>query len=294
MMLATLQEFAVEHWKNALEVLILAVGIYYAYLGLKGTRGLRVLTGLAVIVLVLALLSQLFGLEVISWLLRSLSAVVLLAMVVIFQPELRRMLAQLGSHRVFGIQRQDREIVELLAQTAFDLSNRHLGALIAIERGTDIQSHIESGVIVDSRLSPELIVTIFHPKTPLHDGGLVVRNDRIVSAGCIFPVSQRQDIDRNLGLRHRAAIGLTEESDALLIVVSEETCGISLCHAGKLERDFTPESLRKRLSELLLMATDENAVHEQPGSESRIVGAGRTAVGSHQKEPTQRADNLAA
>src|SRR5207245_10963668 len=122
-------------------------------------------------------------------------------------------------------------------------------------------------------------VTLFHPKTPLHDGGLVVRNDRIISAGCIFPVSQRQDIDRNLGLRHRAAIGLTEESDAVLIVVSEETGGVSLCHTGKLERDFTPESLRKRLYELLLMSTDENAVHAQLGRQSSNAVAVRTVVG---------------
>lgn len=298
-----MNEFASANWKNALEIFILSVGIYYAYLGLKGTRGLRVLTGLAAVILSLVLLSQLFGLEVISWLLRNLSAVVMLALVVIFQPELRRMLAHLGSHPLFGTQTKNREIVEVLAETAFDLSNRHLGALVAIERGTDIQSHIESGVALDSRLSPELIVTIFHPKTPLHDGGLIVRNDRVVSAGCIFPISQRQDLDRNLGLRHRAAIGLTEESDAIVLVVSEETGNVSLCHGGKLEREFTPADLRKRLSELLLMPTnpipvpiptDESPLHTQPGGEARVAGAGDPPVGSHQKKPAQRADHIAA
>lgn len=294
MILAGIGEFASENWTNALEILVLAVGIYYAYLGLKGTRGLRVLTGLAAVILSLVLLSQLFGLQVISWLLRSLSAVVLLALVVIFQPELRRMLAHLGSHRLFGSQHQNREIVELLAQTAFDLSNRHLGALLAIERGTDIQSHIESGVLIDSRLSPELIVSIFHPKTPLHDGGLIVRNDRVVSASCIFPVSQRQDLDRNLGLRHRAAIGLTEESDAVVLVVSEETGAVSLCYRGRLERDLTPTDLRKRLSELLLMPIDESPVHPQPGGEGRLAGSGGPVVGGHQKEPVERTNDLAA
>ena len=122
----------------------------------------------------LVLLSQLFGLEVISWLLQRISAVVIVALVVIFQPELRRVLAQLGSHRFFGIPPENKEIVEELAETTFDLSNKQLGALIAIERGTDIQSHIESGVLIDCRLSPELVVTIFHPKTPLHDGGIIV------------------------------------------------------------------------------------------------------------------------
>ena len=297
-MLAAMNEFAAANWKNALEIFILSVGIYYAYLGLKGTRGLRVLTGLAAVILVLVLLSQIFGLEVISWLLRNLSAVVLLALVVIFQPELRRMLAHLGSHRVFGIQPQNREIVEILAETAYDLSNRGLGALLAIERGTDIQSHIESGVAIDSRLSPELIVSIFHPNTPLHDGGLIVRNERIVSAGCLFPVSQREDLDRNLGLRHRAAIGLTEDSDAIVIVVSEETKKVSLCHAGKLEREFNPASLRTRLAELLLMPADEstveNPVHTQSGGETRVAGAGDAPVGGHPKKPVERADHIAA
>ncbi len=294
MTLATMQEMALAHWKDALEIAILAVGVYYAYVGLRGTRGLRVLTGLGSLVLALVLLSQLFGLVVISWLLQRISAVVILALVVIFQPELRRMLAQLGSHHIFGIAPENKEIVEELAQTAFDISSRHLGALIAIERGTDIQSHIESGVMIDSRLSPELMVTIFHPKTPLHDGGLIVRGDRIISAGCIFPVSQRQDIDRNLGLRHRAAIGLTEESDAIVLIVSEETGVVSLCHRGKLEREFTPASLRTRLSELLVMPIHESPAHEQPGGEDSLPGAGDPPVGSHPKEPAQRHDNIAA
>ena len=126
MILAGIHEMALEHWKDALEIAILAVGIYYAYVGLRGTRGLRVLTGLGSVVLGLVLLSQLFGLEVISWLLQRISAVVILAFVVIFQPELRRMLAQVGSHHIFGITPENKEIVEELAQTAFDLSSRQL------------------------------------------------------------------------------------------------------------------------------------------------------------------------
>ena len=126
-----------------------------------------------------------------------------------------------------------------------------------------------------------------------HDGALIVRGDRIASAACIFPVSQRQDLDRNLGLRHRAAIGLTEESDAVVIVVSEETGIVSVCHAGKMERDFTPEGLRQRLSELLL-ASNEGSVHEEPLGEAGEPGAGNPAVGRHQKEPGRRTDDLAA
>ena len=287
------QDLARIHWRDGLEILILAVGIYYAYLGLKGTRGLRALTGLAALVLALALISQFLGLGVISWLLSSLSAVVLLSMVVIFQPELRRLLVELGSHRLFAAPLQQRETAELITETATHLSNKHLGALIAIEGRDDIQSQIESGVEVDSKFSLELVVSIFHPKTPLHDGALIVRGDRIASAACIFPVSQRQDLDRSLGLRHRAAIGLTEESDAVVIVVSEETGIVSLCHRGKIERDFTPEGLHQRLGELLL-AQNEGSPDEKPHGEGGGVGSGDSAVGRHSKEPRRRTDDLAA
>ncbi len=293
-MFGTFEDFAVAHWKDGVEILILSVAIYVGYLGVRGTRGLRVLGGLAVVVLGLALLSQVLGLSVISWVLRYFSAIVVLALVVLFQPELRRLLAQIGSHRLFAGGQTGRELVEVLSETAFDLSNKHLGALIAIERGTDVQAHIESGVEIDAAFSPELVVTIFHPKTPLHDGGLIVRNDRIASAACIFPVSQRQDLDRNLGLRHRAAIGLTEESDAVVVVVSEETGLVSLCHRGRIEREFTPESLRERLSELLLAVDDEGDLHQQPDGKARLAGPGDSTLGRHQKDAAGSADDLAA
>jgi diadenylate cyclase len=222
-----------------------------------------------------------------------LSGVVVLAMVIIFQPELRRMLAQLGSHRFFNGPQLQGETGEVLAATAFELSNKRLGALIALERGTEIQSQIESGVEIDCKFSQELVVSIFHPKTPLHDGALIMRGDRIASAACIFPVSQRGDLDRNLGLRHRAAIGLTEESDAIVLVVSEETGIVSLCHRGKLERDFTPEGLRLRLGELLL-APDEGSAHEQPPGKTLGSSAGHPPVGGHQKKPGRAPDDLAA
>ncbi len=294
MNLAALEQFIPKTWTDGLEILVMSVGIYYAYLGIRGTRGARVLTGLATLVLGLSLMSQIFGLEVIGWLIRSLSAVVIIALVVIFQPELRRLLAQLGSHRLFAVQEQSLETVEILASTLVELSSKHLGALIAVERGTDISMHMESGVEIDCKLSTELLVTIFHPKTPLHDGGVVIRNDRIASAACIFPVSQRQDLDRNLGLRHRAAIGISEEGDAAVLIVSEETGIISICQGGKLERDFTPESLRKRLAELLLATGVQTNLHKQSGGQDSVPAVGGASMGSHQKEPAQRPGDFAA
>ena len=147
---------------------------------------------------------------------------------------------------------------------------------------------------LDSPLSSELVVSILFPKTPLHDGGIIVRNDRLVSAACVFPVSQRVDLDRTLGTRHRAALGLTEESDAVVIVVSEETGIVSICHRGSIERNFDPESFKNRLGELLLVEKDEEAEKAIAGSlgrEDHLAGAGRHAVGSHQKE--HRNDHLA-
>ena len=281
MIVASFQQIAQQYWKDALEIIILGFGIYYAYLGIRGTRGARVLTGLVTLVLGLSLLSQFFGLEVIGWLIRSLSAVLIIALVVIFQPELRRLLAELGSHKLFNTQQQNSETVDILVTTLVELSGKHLGALIAVERGTDIGSHTESGTELDCKLSTEMMVTIFHPKTPLHDGGVVIRNDRIAAAACIFPVSQRQDLDRNLGLRHRAAIGLTEDSDAVVLVVSEETGNISLCYRGKLERDFTPESLRKRIASLLVATSVQADIHKQSSGQSGVASSGDAAVGGH-------------
>lgn len=276
-------DFIQDKWRSAIEIGILWAVIYHAYLYFRGTRGAKVLTGLALIFLTLTLVSQLLHLAVISWLISTLTAFFAIALVVIFQPELRRALAALGSHHIFTTVSQSRETVEVLAETAFELSNRQFGALIAIERDTNIRSFAESGVNIDCDLSQELIITIFQPKTPLHDGGLIIRNDRIMAAACIFPVSQREDLDRNLGLRHRAGLGISEESDAIALVVSEETGIVSICHRGRIERNFDPESLKRRLSQLLLLEKYEKTDSEQLGGEDHIPDSRDHPLVPHQK-----------
>lgn len=274
-------------WRDWLEIAILWAVIYNVWLFFRGTRGAKVLTGLAVLLLAIVLCSEIFELPEISWLFRNLVTVLAFALVVIFQPELRRALAALGTARIFSVPVQNPEVIEMLAEATFDLANRQLGALIAIERDTNIESFAETGVTIDSQLSSEIVVSIFFPKTPLHDGGLIIRNDRILSAACVFPVSQRVDIDRTLGTRHRAALGLTEESDAVVVVVSEETGIVSICHRGQIERNFDPETLKHRLGELLLLEKNENVEKSAAGSlgrEGRGAGAGGHAVGRDQKE----------
>jgi diadenylate cyclase len=261
-MINLLLRFLSENWTAGIEILLLAISIYYGYLYFRGTRGAKVFTGLAILFIFLTLVSQILNLTVISWLLRSLTAFVAVALVVIFQPELRRALAELGSNHFFSSARQNRETIDIVADAVFELANKQLGALIAIERDTGIRSFAESGVNLDCEISQELLLTIFFPKTPLHDGGIIIRDDRIIAAACIFPVSQREDLDRTFGLRHRAGLGITEESDAIAIVVSEETGNISVCHRGKIERGFKPGNLEKRLAELLLRG-DENTNEDE-------------------------------
>jgi diadenylate cyclase len=274
--------FAQAHWRDAVEIVLLAVAIYYTWRSFKGTPGGNVLVGLVVLFLAMNLVSRMLSLNVIKAILESLSNVVIIALVILFQPELRRGLAALGGHRLFASNSQNREALELVREITFDLANRQLGALIAIERGQNIETFAESGVKIDCALSTELAVSIFFPKTPLHDGGIIIRNDRIVSAACIFPITQRADLDRALGLRHRAALGLTEESDAIVIVVSEETGIVSICHRGLIERSFDPESFDHRLAELFSLKDESDS--KQLAGKTAVAGTRRHPVAGHSSD----------
>jgi diadenylate cyclase len=289
-MISAVLQFAAAHWQDALEIALLTVAIYYSWKFFRGTPGANVLMGLVTLFLGGTLISEFFGLPVIGWIFKTLSAVLILALVVIFQPELRRGLAALGSQRLFFGNSERREEIDVISETTFELANKQLGALIALERSQALDSFAETGVAIDCALSTELVVTIFFPKTPLHDGGLIVRGDRLAAAGCIFPVSQVVDLDRTLGTRHRAALGLTEQSDAVVIVVSEETGIVSICHGGIIEREFEPESFRRRLAELLSLKNEKSDTAKLAG-EDRVLRPRSGALDGHQKE--HRSDHLA-
>jgi len=273
-----------DKWRGLFEILLLSVGIYYGYLYFRGTRGAKVLTGLAIVFLTLTLISQLLNLTVISWIVRSFSVFLAVALVVIFQPELRRGLAALGGHPIFSLTSEKRETVHDIVEAVSQLANKQFGALIAIERDTSIRVYEETGVELDASFSVELILTLFYPKSALHDGGVVIRNGRIAAAACIFPVSQRETLDRSLGLRHRAGLGITEESDAIAVIVSEETGAISICHRRVIERNLAPETFRKRIGELLLHGTYEETDSDQLAREADLVAARDNPLVSHQKE----------
>ncbi|MDQ2659239.1 MAG: diadenylate cyclase CdaA [Verrucomicrobiota bacterium] len=283
-MMQQLLQLWLDKWRGLFEILLLSVGIYYGYLYFKGTRGAKVLTGLAIVFLTLTLISQLLNLVVISWIVRSFSVFLAVALVVIFQPELRRGLAALGGHPIFSLTSEKRETVQDMAEAVSQLANKQFGALIAIERDTSMRIYEETGVELDACFSVELLLTLFQPKSALHDGGVIVRNGRVAAAACIFPVSQRETLDRSLGLRHRAGLGITEESDAIAVVVSEETGGISICHRRRIERNFTPETFRKRIGELLLHGSYEETDSNELARESGLPPARDNPVVSHQKE----------
>src|SRR6266436_746532 len=240
------------HWRDVLEVLILTVGIYYMFRFVRGTRGAPVVTGFLVVLLAFVLVSFLLNLKELQYLLGAFSAAFVVAILVIFQPELRRMLAELGNLPLFATAHEQRENIEVIIQTVERLAEVRIGALLAIEQSIQLQEAVESGIIVDCEATPEMLETIFFPNNAIHDGGVIIKGDRIAYAACIFPLTQRQDLNKSLGTRHRAAIGLSEETDAVVVAVSEETGAISHAYKGQLVRGITSEELRAFLTSVLV------------------------------------------
>lgn len=262
-------QFFSDNWRYAVEVVILWVIIYNTYRYFKATRGARIFTALIGIYIGMTLLSEWLDLTVIGWLLKYVSVFLAIALVIIFQPELRRALAELGSHRFFSsINEGTRtKFADRLIDMVETLSRTRTGALIAIERGIDLKQYLETGTEMDCLLTPEIVYTVFYSGTTLHDGGMVVRitDERIAGAGCVFPLNQRELSDQSIGLRHRASMGITEESDAIALVVSEETGAISIAVGGKLERDLEDKELRERLHELLSNRAFDEGEEDEDG-----------------------------
>jgi len=247
--------FVQDVWRPALEISILAVGIYYASRFVRGTRGWPVVIGFVIVLVALALVTTLLDLKVMRWMLGTFSAFFAVAVLVIFQPELRRVLGELGNLPFFASTHEQRENIEIIIQTCERLADVHIGALIAVEQSIQLQEAVESGVPVDCEATPEMLETIFFPNNAIHDGGVILKGDRIAYAACIFPLSQRQDLNKSLGTRHRAALGLSEETDAVVVAISEETGAISYAYKSQLVRDVTLEELRAFLTSVFVNPT---------------------------------------
>jgi diadenylate cyclase len=245
-------------WRPVVEILILTVGIYYSFRFVRGTRGAPVVTGFLVVFLTSLFVTRILQLHVLQWILSAFSAFLAVAVVVIFQPELRRMLAELGNLPLFATAGEQRENIEVIIQTCERLADVKIGALIAIEQSIQLQEAVESGIVVDCEATPEMLETIFFPNNAIHDGGVIIKGDRIAYAACIFPLTQRQDLNKSLGTRHRAAIGLSEETDAIVVAISEETGSVSYAYKGQFVRGVTLEALRAFLTSVLVSNVKRN------------------------------------
>ena len=239
-------------WGGIIQILVLACFFYYIFLFFRGTRGAQILVGLVLMLAILLGLTQVFHLDALNWILRRISLLLGVAFLIIFQPEIRRALAELGKQPVFAASTERRNVLDSIVQATAMLAEHRVGALIAIERDIGTRSIQETGVRLDATVVPELLASVFFPHTPLHDGGVIIQGNKIVAAGCIFPLSQQLEISRQLGTRHRAAVGICEETDAVAVVVSEETGAISVSYRGRLSRGLDKERLRRFLSALLL------------------------------------------
>ncbi len=275
-------DFLSTHWRAAVEILLLWILIYQIYRAFRATRGARILVGLALVILLLTLASQLLQLKVIEWIIKSAAAILAFALLIIFQPELRSGLAKLGSAGLFSFSTtQQKVFLELLTESVVKLSKKRFGALFAIERGISLEEFESTGVPIDGVLSVELVATIFHPKTALHDGGMILKKERIASAACIFPVSQKTLSDRSLGLRHRAGFGISEESDAVAIIVSEETGAISIVEDGEISHNLSARQFREKLEEIFIThgeKTQETDSEELDGKTSSSRASDRDLV----------------
>ena len=243
----------IQYWKPFTEIIILWFAIYQLMRFFEGTRALQVLRG--VIILLLAFfIAQKLDLEVLDWLMKKLFGISVIAILVIFHPEIRQGLARLGKRQLFRNAPGEKEldlIVGQIVRACENLARNKLGGLIAIEKNDSLAPYIQSGEIIDSRVSAELIEAIFTPNNPLHDGGLVLQNGRIAAAACIFPLTADQELSRVFGTRHRAALGLGEETDAILIVVSEERRDISVIYRKKFYKDLGSAELGSKIKGLI-------------------------------------------
>lgn len=236
-------------WRDLLEVLLVAWLFYRILLVLAGTRAIQMLLGLLLLVTVYVG-ARVLGLTLLTYLMQGLFEYGIIAALVVFQPELRSALAHLGQNRLLRIftRLEQKEVAEEIAQAVEELARNKVGAIIAIEREIGLGEYAETGTALQARVSAALLQNIFTPYSVLHDGAAVVRGDEIIAAGAILPLTQFSVSDRSLGTRHRAALGLSEETDAIVVVVSEETGRVSVAHRGQLQRDFGSELLTEMLA----------------------------------------------
>lgn len=250
-------QLGMNYLRPVLEVLILTSLIYSGLYYLRGTRGANILAGLLIILLLLTVASDLMKFDVISWLLNSFWTILAIAFIVIFQPELRRGFAQLGA-TPFQHRSKKQEAITEVVTAVLNMAKRRIGLIIVFERQIGMRSIVEDAVKLNSKINSHLLESLFFPNSPLHDGAVIIKNDTIIAAHAILPLSKEENLLRSLGTRHRAAVGITEETDAVVLVVSEETGTISLACQGNIKRNIKADRLRRYLNALLFVGNESS------------------------------------
>ncbi|MDI6809257.1 MAG: diadenylate cyclase CdaA [Candidatus Eisenbacteria bacterium] len=247
---------------DVLDVAVVAFLFYRLFLLIRGTRAAQMFVGLVVIIIA-SMISQFLQLHSLNWIVSSLGTAWVVAFVILFQPELRRALALIGQNRFLGsfLRMEEFGVLGEIVKASEEMSQERIGSLIVLERDIGLKNYVETGTRLDARVTNELLVTIFTPNSPLHDGAVIIRGDMIVAAGCILPLSQNPIIGQTLGTRHMAALGIAEETDAVAVVVSAETGSISLGYKGTLKRKLDGGSLRSELGRIF--AETEKLVAEE-------------------------------
>jgi diadenylate cyclase len=248
---------------DIVDIALVSFIFYQLYKIMRGSAAIQIFIGLLA-VLGLSFIAQLTGMRTLTWLLKLITDIWVIAFIIIFQPEIRRFLMMISKNKILMFLRGETvekavNVSEELAEAAFELSQHQHGALIVLVRVNELKNIIETGMLLNAKLSKDLLRNIFFPRSPLHDGAVVVRGDTIVAARCTLPLSNTMEVDGvALGMRHRAALGITETTDALALVVSEETGGISVAEDGKLTQGLSKESLKKLLNDKLNLQTESN------------------------------------
>lgn len=240
-------------WQDLFDIIFVSIVLYRVLLLIKGTRAAQMLAGIGILIAA-SFLSKYLQLYTMDWLVQSFWSQLVIVLIILFQPEIRKALAQVGESPFFQgfTSAEGLRSLEEIVRSAVALANRKIGALIVIERDVSLKDYVEIGTPLDAKVSKELLVSIFHPASPIHDGAVIIRGNRVVAAGCFLPITLGVDVSKSLGTRHRAAIGISEETDAVAIIISEETGNISVAIGGRLESPVDMGSLRDMLTTIFV------------------------------------------
>lgn len=236
-------------WQDVIDILLVASLIYYSLLLIKGTKAIQMLIGLLVLLLGV-FIAQKLHFYTFNWILKFLGFIWVIAFVIVFQPELRSILLKIGQRKLFSAfyEKREAQIYREIVEAVKVMVRKRIGGLIVLEKENSLKNYIETGTRIDSEVTSEIMISIFVPRSPLHDGAIIIKEGKIAAAACVLPVNQDKDLDKKFGMRHRAAMGLTEESDALVVIVSEELKQVSLAMAGKITPSIDPVTLEEMLT----------------------------------------------